>query len=78
MLLKGDPEEIGDFLRGMEKEREKIEEEISTLVYYMNGGLDYFGAYSLTFSQMKSLSETIGKHYERQNEAIAGRGNKSR
>jgi hypothetical protein len=62
----------------MEKSRNSIEEEVATLVYYMNGGLSYVDAYNLSFDQMKKLSEVIEKHYERQNEAIAGRGNKSR
>lgn len=54
----------------MNKERDAIEQEIATLVYYMNGGLNYSDAYSLSTGQMKHMSEAINKHYETQNEAV--------
>jgi len=63
----------------MEKLRKSIEEEVATLVYYMNGGLSYVDAYNLSMEQMRTLSEVITKHYEKQNEAFTGgRAKKSR
>jgi len=61
----------------MERDRDNIEKEIAQLVYYMNGGLNYVDAYSLSASQMKFLSETINKHYEAQADAMK-KGSKSR
>ena len=54
----------------MERDRANIEQEVASLVYYMNGGLNYVDAWSLSNSQMKSLSEVINKHYEAQAEAM--------
>lgn len=53
-----------------------IESDIANLVYYMNGGLSYSEAWKLTTSQMKSLSESIAKHYEMQAEAYRKAQNK--
>lgn len=54
----------------MKRERDNIEKEIATLVYYMNGGLNYVDAWSLSNSQIKSMSDVINKHYETQAEAM--------
>jgi hypothetical protein len=62
----------------LEKSRKLIESEVASLVYYMNGGLGFVDAYNLSIEQMNVLTETISKHYERQNEAMTGRGNKIR
>jgi len=70
MLLKGDPEEISTTLRGMEKDRRKIEKDIGTLVFYMQGGLSYRDAYMLSPEQFESLISTVTEHYEKQNAAL--------
>ena len=61
----------------MERDRDNIEKEIAQIVYYMNGGLNYVDAYSLSTSQLTSLNDTITKHYEKQNESLQ-RSSKSR
>lgn len=48
----------------MERNRSVIETDISTLVFYMQGGLDYNDAWLLTTKQRKSMSTVIEKHYE--------------
>jgi hypothetical protein len=53
----------------MDRDRNHIEQEIASIVYYMNGGLNFRDAYALSESQMDSLATTIKKHYEKQNEA---------
>lgn len=56
----------------MDRNRRVIENDIDTLVYYMNGGLDYNDAWLLTTSQRRSLTKVIEKHYE----SVSGRGKK--
>ncbi len=51
----------------MEKNRRVIETDVETLVYYMNGGLDYNDAWLLTSDQRRSLSRIIEKHFEAMN-----------
>lgn len=51
----------------MDRNRNIINEEVATLVYYMNGGLDYNDAWLLTADQRKSLSKVIEKHYKAMN-----------
>jgi hypothetical protein len=48
----------------MERNKKIIEEEIATLVYYMNGGLDYNDAWMTTSHQRKVMSKVIEKHFE--------------
>lgn len=48
----------------MERNRSIIESDISTLVFYMQGGLDYNDAWMLTQKQRKSMTVVIEKHYE--------------
>lgn len=51
----------------MSRNRKVINDEISTLVYYMNGGLDYNDAWLLTADQRKSMSKVIEKHFKAMN-----------
>lgn len=41
-----------------------IEEEIATLVYYYNGGLNYNDAWMTTSRQRKTMSKVVEKHFE--------------
>jgi hypothetical protein len=58
---------IGQMLATMQRNRNIINEEIATLVYYMNGGLDYNDAWMLTADQRKSMSKVIEKHFKAMN-----------
>jgi len=51
----------------MERNRSIINEEITTLVYYMNGGLDYNDAWMLTEPQRKGFSKVIERHFKAMN-----------
>lgn len=48
----------------MDRNKKIIEEEIATLVYYMNGGLNYNDAWMTTAFQRKTMSKVIEKHFE--------------
>jgi len=47
----------------MDKNREAIESDITTLVFYMKGGIDYNDAWLLTTDQRKQMAKVIEKHY---------------
>lgn len=51
----------------MNKNRLIIQDDISTLVFYMKGGISYDDAWLLTASQRKSMARVIEKHYEAMN-----------
>jgi hypothetical protein len=51
----------------MEKNRSLIEQDVNTLVFYMNGGLDYNDAWLMTANQRGNMGEVIRKHHEAQN-----------
>lgn len=51
----------------MKKNRDVIQNDISTLVFYMQGGLDYNDAFLLTADQRKSMADVVEKHYEAMN-----------
>ena len=51
----------------MEKNRDSIELDVNTLVYYMNGGLDYDDAWLLTSDQRMKMGKVIEKHYSAMN-----------
>jgi hypothetical protein len=59
-----DSDRITEMLSIMERNKKIIEDEIATLVYYMNGGLDFNDAYLTTAAQRKTMSRVIEKHYE--------------
>lgn len=48
----------------LETNRSIIESDVNTLVYYMNGGLDYNDAWLLTTDQRKNLMNVIKKHFD--------------
>ena len=48
----------------MDRNRKMIEEEIATLVYYYNGGLNYNDAWMTTSRQRKTMSKVVEKHFE--------------
>lgn len=51
----------------MERNKRIIEDEVTTLVYYMNGGLNYNDAWLLTASQRATMSRVIEKHFKAMN-----------
>lgn len=51
----------------MRKNRDLIEYDIATLVFYMQGGLNYNDAWQLTPKQRKVMARVIEKHYENMN-----------
>jgi CRISPR/Cas system CMR subunit Cmr6 (Cas7 group RAMP superfamily) len=67
MLLKGDPNEITEMLGSLDKHRKHIEKEIATVVFYMQGGLNFTDAYGISMDQISLLAEVIEEHYEKQN-----------
>jgi len=54
-------------LGGMSKNTHTIEKDIATLVYYMNGGLNYNDAWLLTHNQRKVMIKVIEDHYKAMN-----------
>ena len=46
------------------KNRLTIEEDVATLVYYMNGGLNYNDAWLLTREQRKIMTHVIERHFK--------------
>ena len=57
-------------LQDMERERQRIEDDIALVTYYMNGGLPFDKAYALEMAQIMRLHKTITNHFEQQNEAM--------
>lgn len=49
------------------KNRRIIEEDVATLVYYMNGGLNYNDAWLLTAEQRKIMGHVIERHFKAMN-----------
>lgn len=49
------------------KNRLIIEEDVATLVYYMNGGLNYNDAWLLTREQRKVMTHVIERHFKAMN-----------
>lgn len=47
--------------------RDTLEQDINTLTFYMNGGLDFNDAWLLTPEQRRSIFKTIEKHYDMMN-----------
>ena len=65
--MSNDPEQIGELLKGMENNRKLIETEMATLVFYMQGGLNYDDSWLLTLQQRKIMHDVIEKHYKAMN-----------
>lgn len=74
MLLRGDTIEITQSLKSMEQERKSLEKDIGTVVFHMNGGLDFTNAYNLSLDQINLLTDIIKRHYEQQKEAFRSKG----
>jgi hypothetical protein len=72
-LLTGDPTKIYAMIDTMEKNRKAIKTEVSTLTFYMQGGLDFNDAYILSAEDRTIMSKVIEKHYEAVN---GNKGNK--
>lgn len=53
--MTSSPEQIHEMLSVLESNRNGIEIDINSLVYYMNGGLDYNDAWLLTLEQRKNM-----------------------
>lgn len=51
----------------MDKNRDAVETDVATLVFYMQGGLDYNDAWLLTSAQRGRMAKIIEKHYEAMN-----------
>ena len=67
------PNLITEMLSIMDRNRHMIEDEIATLVYYMNGGLDYGDAYMTTSRQRRAMSKVIEKHFDAMAPKTGGR-----
>jgi hypothetical protein len=67
------PELITEMLSIMERNRKMINEEIATLVYYYNGGLDYNSAWMTTALQRKTMSKVVEKHFDAMSSKSAGK-----
>lgn len=48
----------------MERNRKAIMTEVSTLTFYMQGGLDYNDSYMLSGEQREIMAKVIEKHFE--------------
>ena len=48
----------------MERNRKALTNEVATLAFYMQGGLDFNDAYLLSGEQRSIMSKVIEKHYE--------------
>ena len=63
--MTSDPELIQRMLNTMNQNRNTIEEELATLVFYMEGGLDFNDSYALSSGQRKRIAKVIEQHYEK-------------
>jgi hypothetical protein len=61
------PDLISEMLNIMSKNQDIIEYDVSSLVFHMQGGLDYNDAFLLTSDQRKMMFKIIQKHYDDQN-----------
>ena len=66
-LATGDSELITEMLTVMNKNILAVESDINSLVFHMNGGLDYDDAFLLTIDQRRNMANMVQKHYESQN-----------
>lgn len=67
IIATADPDQIIEALATMEKNREAIDNDVNTLVFYMNGGLDYDDAWLLTSDQRVNLARVIERHFKTMN-----------
>lgn len=66
-IIDSNPDTIEKTLKVLSDNRSIIENDINTLVYYMNGGLDYNDSWLLTNDQRKKMFSIIKKHFESMN-----------
>ena len=59
-----DPNLIQDMLNAMDRNRKIINDDIASLVYYFQGGLDFNDAWLLTADQRKRMAKIVEKHFE--------------
>jgi hypothetical protein len=53
----------------MNQDVSRMEKDIANVVFYLNGGLNYTDAYALSNEQLKTLTDVVNDHFEKQNEA---------
>jgi len=51
----------------MRRNVDAIESDVNSLVFHMNGGLDYDDAWLLTLDQRRKMVNIIQQHYDSQN-----------
>ena len=51
----------------MRRNVDAIESDVNSLVFHMNGGLDYDDAWLLTLDQRRRMVNIIQQHYDSQN-----------
>jgi len=54
-------------LEVMRRNVDAIESDVNSLVFHMNGGLDYDDAWLLTLDQRRRMVNIIQQHYDSQN-----------
>ena len=54
-------------LEVMRRNVDAIESDVNSLVFHMNGGLDYDDAWLLTLDQRRKMVNIIQQHYDSQN-----------
>lgn len=59
-----DPNLIQDMLNAMDRNRKIINDDIASLVYYFQGGLDFNDAWLLTADQRMRMAKIVEKHFE--------------
>lgn len=67
------PDLITEMLKIMDRNRNIINEEIATLVYYYNGGLNWNDAWLTTSMQRKIMSKVVEKHFQAMSPKDGGR-----
>ncbi len=65
--MTSSPEQIQDMIKVLDSNKLIIESDVNTLVYYMNGGLDYNDAWLLTIEQRKRMTQVIQRHFDAMN-----------
>lgn len=60
-------------IRKMDHNRELIHTDMATLVFYMNGSLDFNDAYCLSMQQRKIMAKVVKEYRESQSPKSGGR-----
>jgi len=56
-----------EMIETMDKNRRLVHNDIASLVFYMQGGVEINDAYNLSIDQRRMMQKVIEKHYEAQN-----------